>query len=350
VPNLSELLADALIVRGLALHRYEAGLRRDIRKQLAALTAELVARVTAVETFSRGQMALLLEDARRLVDRAYRGIVERQSTAAFDLAEAEGAFTVRVVNRTVDAELFKAATETVLRAIATDGLILGAPATEWWQRQAGDVAFRFAAEVRQGIAQQDALGTIVQRIRGSPAKGVPGVMPVSLRNAEALVRSSVASVSNASRRAVYDANSDVLDGVQQLSTLDGRTTPICVAYSGATWDLDGNPIRGTTLPFNGGPPRHFGCRSTLLPLVKAFDELGLDLKLPAAVRSSMDGQVAGDLSFADWLHGKPASFADEMLGHGRAQLWRDGRITLQQLLDQSGNELTLRELAQRFGG
>ena len=58
----------------------------------------------------------------------------------------------------------------------------------------------------------------------------------------------------------------------------------------------------------------------------------------------MDGQVAADLTFADFLKGKPASFADEMLGKGRAELWRDGKITLSKLLDQKGNPLTLAEL------
>jgi hypothetical protein len=37
-----------------------------------------------------------------------------------------------------------------------------------------------------------------------------------------------------------------------------------------------------------------------------------------------------------------------MLGKGRAELWRDGKITLQQLLDQRGNPLTLQQLRQRY--
>jgi hypothetical protein len=35
---------------------------------------------------------------------------------------------------------------------------------------------------------------------------------------------------------------------------------------------------------------------------------------------------------------------NEMLGKGKAQLWRDGKITLSQLLDQSGRPLKLSEL------
>jgi hypothetical protein len=33
-----------------------------------------------------------------------------------------------------------------------------------------------------------------------------------------------------------------------------------------------------------------------------------------------------------------------MLGKGRAQLWRDGKLSLSQLLDGTGRELSLKEL------
>jgi hypothetical protein len=38
-----------------------------------------------------------------------------------------------------------------------------------------------------------------------------------------------------------------------------------------------------------------------------------------------------------------------MLGKGRAELWRSGKITLNQLLDQRGNPLTLAQLQSRYG-
>jgi len=61
----------------------------------------------------------------------------------------------------------------------------------------------------------------------------------------------------------------------------------------------------------------------------------------------MYGPVASDLSFDDFLRSQPPDFADEMLGKGRAELWRSGRITLAQLLDARGNPLTLAELRKR---
>jgi len=71
--------------------------------------------------------------------------------------------------------------------------------------------------------------------------------------------------------------------------------------------------------------------------------------VPVSTRASMDGQVAADLSFGDWLKGKPVEFADEMLGKGRAQLWRDEKITLQDLLNAQGVPLTLKQLREKYG-
>lgn len=154
---------------------------------------------------------------------------------------------------------------------------------------------------------------------------------------------------NSARLNTFRKNSDVVAGVEQISTLDCHTTLICMAYSGATWDLDGNPIRGTTLPFNGGPPRHFNCRSVLVPVTKTFRELGLNIDEPkSSTRASDEGQVSNKISFDDFLKRKGDAYADEMLGKGRADLWRSGKIRCRDLLNDNGNILSLQELQAKF--
>ena len=39
----------------------------------------------------------------------------------------------------------------------------------------------------------------------------------------------------------------------------------------------------------------------------------------------------------------------EILGRGRFQLYKDKKITLKELLDQNGRELTLKELTEKYG-
>ena len=73
--------------------------------------------------------------------------------------------------------------------------------------------------------------------------------------------------------------------------------------------------------------------------------LGVDMdEMPASVRQSMDGEVPADMSFDDWLKGKSKTFQDQLLGKGKADLWRNGAITLTDLVDQTGRPLSLAAL------
>jgi hypothetical protein len=232
-----------------------------------------------------------------------------------------------------------------MKALVNGSIIEGAPSAAWWAKQSEDLQFKFAAQVRQGIAQGETIMDIVRRVAGSPRLGTTGIMEVSRRNAFALVHTSVMQVANDARLATFAANADIIKGVRQLSVLDGHTSKVCLAYSGASWDLEGNPINGTTLPFKGGPPRHWGCRSVLVPLTRSYRELGLDIdELPPGTRASDEGQVRADITMTEWLKSKPKAYVDDLLGKGRSDLFLSGKITLPQLLDQSGRPLTLKEL------
>ena len=56
------------------------------------------------------------------------------------------------------------------------------------------------------------------------------------------------------------------------------------------------------------------------------------------------------IAIAQWLDSQPSEVADSLLGKGRAAMWRDGRLTLAQLLDFNGHPLTLAELKGQFEG
>ena len=68
-----------------------------------------------------------------------------------------------------------------------------------------------------------------------------------------------------------------------------------------------------------------------------------------ATRASMDGQVPTAQGFDGWLNGKSEDFQNDLLGVEKARLWRDGKVTLQELTDQSGNPLTIAELHAKLG-
>ena len=235
-------------------------------------------------------------------------------------------------------------------AISVQTLIEGGRPGTWWRTDGRALADRFVRELQTSLTNGETLQQTTTRMVGGTVDGIPvkGIMGPARRNAAKLVATSVNAISNRARFESFQANADIIKGIQQVSTFDNKTTDTCIAYSGEAWRIeDLRPFAGSSLPFNGGPPRHFSCRSTLVPIIRSFRELGFGrTELPVGTRASLDGQIPADLSFDQWLRGKSVTFQNQLLGVGKARLWRDGKLSLKDLVDFRGNPLTLAQLEQ----
>jgi hypothetical protein len=360
--DIERAIADLLIERGIDLFRLEAGLRDKIIALLNDMEKELRVKLAeeTLSDFGKARINSMLKDAAQIIADAYAQAKAEMDAHLNGLATNEAVATTRAFAKVIDFKVgFGLPWQSMLETLVKDVLIQGAPSQAWWKKQEQSTAFNFASAVRQGILQGETNSQIIKRVTGSK-DGTPGIIAVSRRNAAALVHSSVQTVANQSRLATFRKNGDIVKGMRQISTLDGRTTDICIAYDACEWDMEGRPIGKTKLPFvntdaqgidHEGPPRHWNCRSTLVPITKTWKELGAKGDVPEfkpSQRASMDGPVAGDTTMAEFIDRKPASYLDDLLGPGRAQLYRDGKITLQQLLDQSGRPLTLKELREKY--
>lgn len=340
----------AYIAQALDLLRFEAGIRVKVLKLLVDMQRELVAELSQYDLteFGKARANALLRDSAEIIKTYYKDIDTLMAGKLFGMADVVMSHTKQAVTSAMKVNIaYGLPPENYLKKLVSDVLIQGAPSAKWWERQSGDTAFRFANEVRQGLAQGQTTQQIVSRIVGRG--GEPGIMDIARRNANALVTTSAQTVAAAARRETYQRNSDVIKGIRQVSTLDSHTTAICMAYDGAEFDLNDEPINGTTLPYNGGVPRHWGCRSIEVPTTKTFKELGIDMPEPdGGTRASTDGQVSDKMKFEDFLKTKSTQWQDEKLGKGKAELWRSGKMSLTQLLDQSGNPLTLKQLREIY--
>lgn len=367
--SLNELLADksrAHVFDLLRLSNYERNkvlgeltkLQQDLMKELidAGITGE-----QGMTDFQRKRLEQLFVNTDGIINTAYNGIAGHLHTEMTDLAATEAKWASKAVNKEVKISLLdNFITERQAAIIASETLVQGAPSSEWWSRQADQTVKDFKDNMRQGMLRGETLQDLTRRVMGGTkagkdVPGIPDLMGKPKRNAEALVRSTVMAVASETKRQLYAGNEDVVKGMEQLSTLDGRTTQLCMAYSGATWDLDGNPTGTNKLPYGTGTPRHWGCRSVEVPLLKSFEEItgieGLE-EIPDSTRASMDGQVPADTTFDEWLTKKDEEnpgFADEMLGVGKANLWRSGALTLQDLVNDQGTAKTLGELKTDLG-
>ncbi len=352
--DLSDLIASQSIERQLDLNRAYAGINAEVAKLLQQISEDVkvkLAREGELTDFRRDRVARILAEIQQIVGGAYDGVEDLLRPALEELAAQEAFWARNSVNAAVEVNLLRALPSAgYLTKLVTDGLFEGSPLEGWINKQSVDTRFKVEQQIRMGLAQSETNAEIVQRLAGSKRKGLVGVLDVSRRNAETLVLTAAQTVTQRASMAVYQDNDAILKGYEQISTLDGRTSDVCIAYSGKAWNKALQPV-GHKLPFNQGCPRHPRCRSRILPRTKTFRELGIEIdELPTTTRASLDGPVAADMTFERFLEKKGKVFADETLGPGRAELWRAGKINLSQLVDGRGNPLSLAQLKQKYGG
>lgn len=122
---------------------------------------------------------------------------------------------------------------------------------------------------------------------------------------------------------------------------------ICAARADKAWSVDHAP-QGHSIAW-ATPPVHFNDRCVIVPETKTWRELGIDMpEPPPGMRASRDGPVPASTTFAQFLERKGAAFQDEVLGPGRAQLWRDGSISLADLVNGRGNPISLADLLAKY--
>jgi SPP1 gp7 family putative phage head morphogenesis protein len=369
--NLHEKLADKITAHQITLERLKAGEKQSVIAMLRDLEKSLILELEkldvtgAASRYHQARLAKLLQFAKETIRGSYRGIRDDQREALQGLAKLEDSFVRRAVNGTIGVDLMTVTLSAeTLKTLASDTLIMKAPSAEWWSRQAGDTLQRFTDNMRDGVLRGEPTTELVRRVRGRRENQfADGIMQTSYRNAEALVRTSVQTVANEARLETYAANADVINGTQWVSTLDRRTTKICIALDGKVWDRELKPI-GHKHKFPG-PTAHWGCRSTQIPVMKTFQELAGAKETRSLVeqateqrkdmlRASMDGQVAGVQTFDEFLKRKDGKYQDQLLGRERAKLWRDGKITADDLTNQDNRPLTVKQLQKlaerRTGG
>ena len=79
-----------------------------------------------------------------------------------------------------------------------------------------------------------------------------------------------------------------------------------------------------------------------MPVLVSFHELGLNIdEFTPTTRAGMDGQVAADTTYGDWLKRQSAARQDQVLGATRGKLLRDGGMTVDRFANDKGRWLSL---------
>jgi hypothetical protein len=156
---------------------------------------------------------------------------------------------------------------------------------------------------------------------------------------------------------VFEANSDIINGVQWVSTLDNRTTPLCRALDGKEWSIPGYEPKGHDMPFPGTTP-HWNCRSVVIPVTKTWEELAKEAGgdsdfakkldgIPNKERASMGGPVAAGTTYESWFAEQDRERQLEILGPGRMGMYERGTLGFSDMVNMAGKPMTLGELQEK---
>lgn len=344
-------LVDAAIRHELLLRRFAA---HEIEQVIGALNTEtfpdLLARIQKrlERTASRGQDSLfaqsrgaddLREAVAKTLDEAFSQASSLVAADMAGLAAHEADWIARAIDQAIPRGIsidWKLPAPNVLKALIEDRPMQGQVLGEWFSGLAQSTASNIERQINIGIAQSESLDEIVRRVRGTKAANFEdGVLQTTRRNAAGIVRTAISHTSAQAREMSYEANSDIIDSVLWVSTLDGRTTLTCIALDGQTFKINEGPR----------PPAHWACRSSTAPVLKSWKELGFSFdELSDGTRASMNGEVPGAMTYGEWLARQPASFQDHVLGPARAKLFRSGSLTVKDFVDSKWEPLTLQQL------
>jgi len=208
--------------------------------------------------------------------------------------------------------------------------------------------------VRQGLLTGEPTPDIARKLRGKlefgeEAKTVKqlaasGGELTKMANHQvvSMVRTSINQVANAASQQVYEANQDITKKYKYTATLDSRTSAICRALDGREFEYGKGPT----------PPQHFGCRSTIVPVID-YEDLGFEPPRPGK-RAAKGGMVDADTNYGQWLLDQGAAQQQEVLG-SKAPYFRllarkyGARDAMAKLVRDDGSEVTLEQLRRRYG-
>ncbi len=359
--SVNERLMDELIAHSLFSGRYSTGVARRMIKTLNEFDAELTASLIValddasidVNSFTARRLESLLSSVRsinkRAVDSAFSLLTEEmRAHALYEAGYYPSLFDALLPDVVLRKYPLMSITEEMLFSSVMSRPFQGKLLSEWADGLESDRMTRINNAVRNGYLNGDSAVEIGRKIRGHANQGYKdGVLQLSRANATTIAKTAISHLQATARDQFADANKDILDCKQWLSTLDNKTSHDCIIRDRLKYTLEGKPI-GHKVPYLQGPGKiHFNCRSTETLVTKSWRELGIDLdEMDAGTRASMDGQVPADTNFLDWIQRQPEWRQRQVFGETRFRLMKEGGMHPSEFYTDKGEFISLEQLRE----
>lgn len=224
-------LFDLSVRHQVNLDAYEAGVVRRIIALLNRVQPDIVAQLQTIESdWSLARLDALLEAVAEIIGTGYSALERELVAEVQDFADYEAEYQEGSLSRTipVDVDIVSPSREQI-RAAAMARPFQGRLLREWAKGIDATARQRVRDAVRIGFVEGEPASKIVQRVRGTRArKYEDGILQINRRDAEAVIRTAVAHTAAVARAEVFEANDDIIKAVRWVSTLDGRTSAVCV--------------------------------------------------------------------------------------------------------------------------
>lgn len=339
------ILTDVAVQRQVLLERFKAAEVRKYTTVLRQVDAEIRRQLSGgrLTDFRRARLETQLANIQKTLRGQFREYVDLLNkdlrTLAIDTARFESnTFLVYSpanisIATPAPTQLWSAVTTNPLTMTGVNGGQILESFMDAWA--AGDAELVTNA-IRMGYMLGETNDQIIARIRGNASLNfADGVLAKNRAHAETVTRTAIQHVANSARAAVWAANDDIIDEYEWVATLDSRTTPLCRERDGKRFPVGQGPM----------PPAHPNCRSTTVAVIKG--EFGRILD-EEAERASVDGPVAGNQTYYDWLKRQDSGFQDLALGPTRGKLFRDGGLSVEEFsrlqLGKNFEPLTLEQM------
>lgn len=313
---------DASVRHQIYLQRYNAQVIARMRALLTRTDRAIAAELADLSPGEAASLERKLANVRDLNRQLGEDLKRFQRAEAGTLAEYEADYTFRLAD-TFDADglAFEAVSPDLVRSavyakpfesVHLKWAFLDDHIDEYTRRRN-----RLAMDaIRRGAITGDSVSQIMRTIRGTrAARYRDGLLDVSRRTAETIVRTSLNHIANSAREEVYKRNAHLMRGVKWVSVLDRRTSPICRARDGQIYPVDKGPR----------PPGHPNCRSSTVSVFKEYPN-------------------PEDLTYAQWFEKQPANVQREILGATRFKLYSEGGVKLDRFVDDTGKQYNLTTL------
>lgn len=308
------------------IQRFGNGIYKGVAPLLAAIRDKLTGRIMNATPAQLRKIEILLSD----IEAGLVPVSEKLFSGLYDFAKYENTWALKLLDSATlpsvtigaafELERIKALVDNskIQFADSADGMTVSELFTTFSDRFKKDVK----QEIELGIASGETSDQIARRIKSLTDNR-------TAEQAKAVVITAANHAGSVTRAETFGEYGHLFKGEEYVAVLDSRTTIICASNDGKLFPMGKGPK----------PPLHYRCRSVRVPVLKDQYALGGD-----TTRSSASGQVSAKLTYSDWLKGQSAQVQNEVLGVERAKLFREGKITLDRFVDNTGKTYALEDL------